>query len=67
MDKNPAHCEFYMPVWTLNELRRAVNSLTFGIDSEDLEDLAKRYKIFGGIPRYCIKLWIIGSSEIGII
>jgi hypothetical protein len=53
MDKNPAHCELYMPVWTLNELHDAVYWLNLDIDSDDL---AKRYKLFGGIPRYCLTL-----------
>jgi hypothetical protein len=42
-----------MPVWTLKELRHAVNELSLEIDSEVL---AKRYKLFGGIPRYCLTL-----------
>ncbi|KAH9119784.1 hypothetical protein AeMF1_007734, partial [Aphanomyces euteiches] len=51
MRKNAAHCELYMPVWELSELGDAVKVLNLEISDEEL---AERYKQFGGVPRYCL-------------
>jgi hypothetical protein len=52
MRKNKkGHCKLYMPVWELGELWEAVQLLNLDIS---LDDLIKRFKQFGGVPRYCL-------------
>lgn len=51
MEKSGLHTRIYMPLWSLEELRRANVLLEAGIDDAEL---TRRFRFFGGCVRFCL-------------
>ena len=49
--KSEYHARMYMPLWDLEELLAANDSLGLGLD---LDQVSERYDTFGGVARYCL-------------
>ncbi|RLN91488.1 hypothetical protein BBJ28_00024084 [Nothophytophthora sp. Chile5] len=45
------YCDFYMPLWTREELHEAALVLALDIDGDEID---RRFEIFGGVARECL-------------